>query len=263
MHLWTRLSLGLLLTIAVATAGGLALHHRHKPAPPKPQLSAEEQHGPPDCMQVPEEKPPEAPPEAPPEEVRESPPKELRESQPKKLPKELFVSFGQVEHSELPAAYLEQVTAEQTQALGELVEHWLRGDNHIPVSYRRGLVYVESAEDRGDDGPYPRSAEPEAIHACGSQALWLRSYMKQQLSYLDHLSCSQNVCSYDGMEYAPIGDLIFHLRPDGEWELRGWVLNYQAALGEAEQQANSASVHGGLMRLRNKSCAGEPDGSYP
>jgi hypothetical protein len=234
MHLWTRLSVGLLLTIAVATAGGLALHHRPKPAPPKPTLSAEELHGPPDSMQVPDEGSPEEP----------------------------FVSFEQVDHSELPAAYIEKVTPEQTQELGELVEQWLQEDGRIPVSYRRGLVYVESAEDRGDDGPYPRSAEAEAIHACGSQALWLRSYIKQQLGYLDHLSCAQNVCSYGGMEYAPNGDLIFHLRADGEWELRGWVLNYQAALGEAEQKANSASVHAGLMKLRTKTCAGEPDGQY-
>ena len=233
MHLWTRLSVGLVLTIAVATAGGLALHHRQKPAPHKPQLSAEELHGPPDSMPVPDEDRPEP-----------------------------FVSFEQVDHSEMPAAYIEQVTAQQTQQLAELVEQWLKEDGRIPVSYRNGLIFVESAEDRADDGPYPRTAEPEAIHACGSQSLWLRSYIKSQLDFLDHLSCAQNICTYGGMEYAPNGDLIFHLRADGDWELRGWVLNYQAALGEAEQIANSASVHDGLMRLRNKRCAGEPDGQY-
>jgi hypothetical protein len=233
MHLWTRLSVGLLLTIVVASAGGLALHHRQKAAPLKPQLSAEELHGPPDSMQVTEE-----------------------------IPEEPFVSIEDVDAPELPKAYVEKVSPEQTQKLAEVVEQWLQEDGRIPVSYRRGLVYVESAEDRGDDGPYPRSAEPEAIHACGSQALWLRSYIKSRLSYLDHLSCAQNICSYGGMEYAPNGDLIFHLRADGEWELRGWVLNYQAALGEAEQKANSASVRDGLMRLRNKTCAGEPDGQY-
>jgi hypothetical protein len=235
MHLWTRVSIASLLAIAAACAGWLVLRHPKtppKPVPvPQPQLSAEEMHPCPDSMPVTD-------------------------------PNEPFLSSEPVDVATLPSAYVEQVSAEQTKKLGEVVQAWLQDDGRMPVSYRRGLVYVESAEDRGDDGPYPRSAEPEAIHACGSQALWLRSYIKSEISYLEHLSCTQNVCSYGGMEYAPNGDLIFHLRPDGEWELRGWVLNYQAALGEAERKANSKSVHDGLMRLRNKTCAGEPDGSY-
>ena len=234
MHLWTRLSVGLLITIVAASAGGLAMHHRQKAAPPKPlhtDVSAEELHGPPDSEQVPEPEPP-------------------------------FVTMEAADYSAVTAAYIEKVTPEQSAKLAAVVENWLQHDGRIPVSYQRGLVYVESAEDRGDDGPYPRSAEPEAIHACGSQALWLRTYMQKQLAFLDEISCANNVCSYGGMEYAPNGDLMFHLRADGEWELRGWVLNYQAALGEAERKANSASVRDGLMRLRAKTCAGEPDGSY-
>lgn len=230
MHLWTRVSFGSLLAVAAGSSGWLALRHDKTP-PPKQLLSAEELHGPPDSMQVDE-------------------------------PEDPFVMIEPADVSWLPPEYIEEVPAANTKELAVLVDDWLQNDGRVPVSYRRGLIFVESAEDRGDDGPYPRSAGPEAIHACGSQAQWLRSYIKTQLGYLDHLSCMQNVCSYGGMEYAPNGNLIFHLRPDGEWELRGWILNYQAALGETARKANSASVHDGLLRLRNASCAGEPDGAY-
>ncbi len=151
MHLWTRVSIGSLLAVAAASGGWLALHR--KDVTPKPlreanqHLSAEELHGPPDSEQVTE-------------------------------PEPAFVTNEAVDYSSVPAPYIEKVTPEQSAKLAIIVEEWLRDDGRIPVSYRRGLVYVESTEDRGDEGPYPRSAEPEAIHACGSQALWLRTYIQ-------------------------------------------------------------------------------------
>ena len=123
------------------------------------------------------------------------------------------------------------------------------------------MLHVESAEDRGDDPPYPRSAEPEAARVCGSPAAWLRTYLREVLTWQgSELACDGNICCYGGMEYAPRGYVAFHHGPgdDAPWTLDAWVEVYDAGLGPAYADANVRFVDRALRRLVHGQCAGEP-----
>jgi hypothetical protein len=161
----------------------------------------------------------------------------------------------------LPPGYVETLPHDKTDALATLVEDWLAGHDEPAIDYKRGVVFVESEEDRGDDGPYPKSAQPEAVRACGSEALWLRTFIQQQIAN-NELTCSNNVCSYGGMEYAPSGTLVFHEGADGRWQLVAWTQVYEAALVEDVVDKNYRDVIAGLIKLRDTRCTGEPAGSY-
>lgn len=160
----------------------------------------------------------------------------------------------------LPPGYVETLPRDKTDDLATLVEAWMTNHDSPAIDYQRGVIFVESEEDRGDDGPYPKSAASEAIHACGSQALWLRDYIQKRIAN-NELSCWNNVCSYGGMEYAPSGTLVFK-EINGVWTLVAWTQVYEAALVQDLVDRNYRDVIAGLIRLRDTRCAGEPAGNY-
>ena len=131
------------------------------------------------------------------------------------------------------------------------------------IEYRRGVVFAESEEDRGDDGPYPRSAGPEAIHACGTQAFWLLSALRESLRYTE-LYCTATSCTFGGMEYAPSGELKFHHAvKDGRdtWVLESWSQAYVSALNPEIAAENTRFVNAAVKRLSKARCPGEPAGT--
>lgn len=173
-----------------------------------------------------------------------------------------------LDHLELdwmPAGYVRHVGAAKTQELAQLVEAWAASDGDEPrVEYRKGVVFARSAEDRGDDGPYPRSANPQGERVCGEASVWLRTALRERLAN-EVLTCDRNVCMYGGMEYAPDGYIVF--RPvtiDGEttWALDAWFETYRAALDPATVDRNQAEVVRALKAQAGTSCAGEPAGAY-
>lgn len=160
------------------------------------------------------------------------------------------------------APLVRPTTAADAAALRELMSTW-RHDPYASgpaLAHRRGVLYVQSTEDRGDDGPYPRSAAPEASRVCGSPTEWLLAEVGRSLRYRD-LTCDGNVCCYDGSEYAPRGFLVFHHGPgdDAPWTLDAWVEVYVAALGPELVDANTRFVTRAVARLAKTTCPGEPD----
>lgn len=156
-------------------------------------------------------------------------------------------------------------SAADADALRVLVGAWLSDERAAGpgIEHRRGVVHIESEEDRGDEGPYPRSAAPEAARVCGSATGWLRTYLREALAWqADALVCDGNVCCYDGMEYAPSGYVVFHHGPgdDAPWTLDAWVEVYTAALGPDYADANLRFVRRAIRRLARGDCAGEPPG---
>ncbi len=156
-------------------------------------------------------------------------------------------------------------SAADADALRALVGSWLAdgGTRGPGIAHRRGVLHVESAEDRGDEPPYPRSAEPEAARVCGSPAVWLRTYLREVLTWQGgELACDGNICCYGGMEYAPRGYVAFHHGPgdDAPWTLDAWIEVYDAGLGPAYADANIRFVERALRRLVHGHCAGEPAG---
>lgn len=146
--------------------------------------------------------------------------------------------------------------------LRALVAGWIRDERgEAPgLQWSRGILYVESEEDRGDDPPYPRSAEPEARRVCGSEAAWLRASVRSALSWRaggEPLTCDGNVCCYGGMEYAPVGHVGFR-RVGDSWVLDSWVQTYVAALGPDYVRANTRFVERAVARLHAGTCQGEP-----
>ena len=159
----------------------------------------------------------------------------------------------------------QRTSAADAAALRVLVGAWLTDARTAGpgIEHRRGVVHIESEEDRGDDGPYPRSAAPEAARVCGSATGWLRTHLREALAWqADALVCDGNVCCYDGMEYAPSGYVVFHHGPgdDAPWTLDAWVEVYTAALGPAYADANVRFVSRAIRRLAHGHCAGEPAG---
>jgi len=147
--------------------------------------------------------------------------------------------------------------------LANEVEAWLANDDgRIAIEARTGVLFIESAEDRGDDGPYPRSAAPEAQRVCGSAATWLRAYLRTELRRKD-LTCGHTECSYPGMEYAPSGRVGFRrAERDGAtvWVLEEWTQSYDAGLAPSIAEDNDRFVTASLRRLAGTRCAGEPAG---
>lgn len=174
----------------------------------------------------------------------------------------------------LPQSLVRDVSPAETRELAEAVHAWIHppayGSPRPLISYRRGVVFVESEEDRGDDGPYPRSAAAEGQRVCGSSSTWLRSHLREQLETME-LTCCENLCTYPAMaEGAPAGVVAFHFLGDApgaggrprELVLDAWVEVHQAALGPEYVDKNIADTRRWLARLDGGSCRGEPDGYY-
>lgn len=167
----------------------------------------------------------------------------------------------------LPTGYSLKLTAEQAASFSEFLRGWIADPrNHPPaIDYQRGVLYAESEEDRGDDGPYPRSAAPETLRVCGTPATWLKTSAALAYAASAIESCCGNVCSYSGMEYAPNGILIFSpATRDGEttWALDAWVEWYSATLPEETRSTNFSYVHKALTMGGGERCPGEPAGAY-
>jgi hypothetical protein len=162
----------------------------------------------------------------------------------------------------MPAGY---VHAAKTAQLVEYLNAWLADTGRAPrIDYRGGVVFAESAEDRGDDGPYPRSAALEALHVCGTQATWLRRTLRDDMKHAE-VVCADNVCAFGGMEYQPRGFAVFHEATiDGEpaWVLDAWASVFYATLADQIRAKNFADVAAAMTRLRGATCAGEPAGAY-
>lgn len=161
----------------------------------------------------------------------------------------------------LPAGLVQQVSDADAAELAAMVEQWTSAGDawQPPVVYRRGVIHVESEEDRGDDGPYPRSAAAESQRACGSAATWLRSHVRERLDGAG-FQCDGNVCCYGASEYAPLGLVVFHRDADVTWSLDAWVEVYVAALGQEVVAENTGYVRAALRQLDGGQCAGEPAG---
>ncbi len=165
----------------------------------------------------------------------------------------------------LPKGYVRDVGHDKTAALAQLVEAWAGSNSDEPrIEYRKGVVFARSTEDRGDDGPYPRSARPQDQRVCGEASTWLRESLRRRLAN-ETLTCDRNICSYGGMEYAPDGLLVFReITIDGEpqWALDAWIEVYRAALDPETAAQDQAEVVHALRHQLSTSCAGEPPGAY-
>lgn len=178
---------------------------------------------------------------------------------------------GPCDVSLVPPSMVEKVSATEAAELVTLVHDWLSWPDSFglrpSIMHKRGIAFVESQEDRGDDPPYPRSAAPEAERVCGSAAQWLRSHAHERLVHVSAdapLECSSNVCCYAGMEYSPDGILVFRRRTMGSggesWSLDAWIEIHERALVEDVVDANRQYVKRSLARLAHTRCAGEPAG---
>jgi hypothetical protein len=166
----------------------------------------------------------------------------------------------------MPPGYVEAISRDKTEELAAFVQDWITSDKTMApsIEYKRGILYIESAEDRGDDGPYPRSAQPEGKRVCGTEAVWLRDYIREQMKY-GSLSCAGNVCTQYGMEYMPTSSFVFkEIGPedDRRWTLIAWTQVYEAALVQDVVDANYRSVIANMIKLRDTRCPGEPEGFY-
>jgi hypothetical protein len=166
----------------------------------------------------------------------------------------------------MPPGYVDDVSRDKTEELAALVQDWLTsptGSSPV-IEFKRGILYIESDEDRGDDGPYPTSAQAEGRRVCGSDAIWMREYIRQRYQN-DSVSCAGNVCTIGGMEYAPTSSLVFkEIGPDEDrrWALIAWTQVYEAALVQDVVDANYRTVIASMIRLRDTRCSGEPAGFY-
>jgi len=256
MLLWTRVSLGTLFAATAVAATALAWHsHRECPAPPArppappPVVAEESQAGP--VPQV------EADTQA--DEPTDTDPA------PDDSPDPPTATAGDVDDVWLPREYVRKLSPEDAADLVTFVDSWVRGEGIAPaIEYRTGVVFAESREDRGDDGPLPRSAEPEGERVCGTRAVWMRSALEKALENAP-LTCSHNICWYGGMEYAPSGYLVFrpYKTTDDQptWALDAWIQVYDAGLPPKTAHHNENDVLEIIDRLP-KACRGEPAGAY-
>jgi hypothetical protein len=141
--------------------------------------------------------------------------------------------------------------------LAEPATDWVRLD------LEQGVTFIHSEVDTGRDGPLPRSYGPEAKRVCGSEAVWLRSHVREVLRSKNEISCCAGVCTYDGgVEYAPSGTLRFE-EHDRTWVLVSWEETYVTALSEEYRTRNTEYVEAARKRLAGGRCTGETPGLMP
>ena len=252
MLLWTRVSLGTLFAALAVAATALAWHsHRDRAAPPSPPpvVAEESQAGPEPQVQA---------------DDLQSDEHEDTDATPDEPADPAMATAGDVDDAWLPSGYVRKLSPEDATDLVTFVDSGLRGDGLAPaIEYRKGVVFAESEEDRGDDGPLPRSA-PEGERVCGTRAVWMRQALEKTLAN-NPLTCSQNICWYGGMEYAPSGYLVFRkyatTEDEAAWALDAWIQVYDAGLPPKTAHHNENDILEIIDRLP-KTCHGEPAGAY-
>jgi hypothetical protein len=249
MILWTRVSLASLFAAAALAATGLAWHASSKTCslalPPAAQLDPD---------------PPVAAADADPT------PEAVAAGDDGGADSEeagLMAVTADLDLAWMPGGYVRTLTSEQD-TLTQFINGWLTGGQAPAIEYRRGVARVHSDEDRGDEGPYPRSASAAGDRICGEPAIWMRDALRERLSRTG-LTCSHNVCSYGGAEYAPTGYVIFRpvtIDDQQLWALDAWVEISEAALPTDVRAMNRTDVVRLMRRVASTSCAGEPAGAY-
>jgi hypothetical protein len=249
MLLWTRVSLGTLFAATAIAATGIAWHNQR-------DRSAR----PPVTVQV-------APPAS---EIPQPQVVEPDHPTPDEPPESRAAVAGEIDQTAwLPHGYVQTLSPDDAANLVAFVNAWVRDYGEAPaIEYRKGVVFAESREDRGDDGPRPRSAEPEGERVCGTQALWLRNVLHRtiwDISDMVSLTCSQNICWYGGSEWTPSGYLVFQryktVDDEQTWALDAWIQLYDAGLPPKTVHHNENDILEIIDRLP-KSCKGEPAGAY-
>src|SRR5690606_27796080 len=97
---------------------------------------------------------------------------------------------------------------------------------------------------------------PEAKLACGSEALWLRSHVREMMRSR-MVGCCDSTCTYAGMEYAPNGTVHFEQR-GGEWVLVGWEAIYVGGLHADLGSKKYNYVRAAMARLAKQTCDETP-----
>lgn len=183
---------------------------------------------------------------------------------------ELRVRAGECETDWLPEGTVVDLSDAEAQALIEAMARWLAGDVSARprIDVERGVAYAKSADDEGRDPPYPSTSGEASMLACGLSARWLRDHVQRVFAFAAHpdiggVTCDENVCCFEGMEF--VSDRAIVLRRVTEGESEGWVLVSahevaEAALGEPYATANRRYVASELTRRAGERCAGEPPG---
>lgn len=177
------------------------------------------------------------------------------------------VPVGECDFRGIPAAYREEVTAEQTAELAERVRGWLEtGDNGFGFAARKGIAFAKTEDDQGADPPYPSWSSAQGVHACGVEARWLAGSLRG--TFAAHggeygngpVTCQGNVCCYLATgEYDSAGGAVF-TRARGRWELRAvYEVADNGTLGEEFIEAGYQTVNRHLTRLARQQCR-EPRG---
>lgn len=151
---------------------------------------------------------------------------------------------------------------ESDSGLADFLNKWISSGGRAPkIAYKKGVVFIESEEDRGDDPPHPTSVEPEAMRVCGTPALWLRAAAQQHILTYSASCCGFSCTIGDVVEYSPLSQLSFSLQ-HGEWVFDSWTSEYIAALSNEDRNRNRRHLELSERRLRDTMCVGEPEGYY-
>lgn len=165
--------------------------------------------------------------------------------------------------SYFPSTLVTVLSPQQQTALSEAIAGWLQYDGAtLDVEAKRGVLFAESMEDMASDPPYPASVSPESQLVCGTATEWLRAALAGETRNAladGNFACDGNRCCYQGMEYAPSGELLFGF-VDRTVVLRGWAKVYSAALVPNVAAANELYVKRALLRLMRAQCKGETKG---
>ncbi len=196
---------------------------------------------------------------------------EQEPDQPIEEPPGPLVNVGECELDWLPPGIVEDVPAEATEQLVEIVRAWIADPTISPpaIDSRQGILHAKSEDDLGADPPYPTHTQPGSGRACSSESIWLRDHLRAELARqasedYGGVTCQKNVCCFSGMEYQSDGVVVFRQMPAAEgnppWVLRASYEVAEAVIGEEYIRANRAYVARELTRLLRGSCPREPAG---
>jgi hypothetical protein len=140
---------------------------------------------------------------------------------------------------------------------GDLVANvrgWIAGRGGVLIDPQRGIEYLHGNVDTGGDGPYPKRFGAEAKRACGDEAIWLRTFMVDQLRWHAPLTCCNGTCTYTGGEYAPNGTIKLEKRHDAttdsdDWVIVSWNEAYTATLSQAWIDESNAALAKAVKKM--------------